>query len=117
VATLEVKRDEAARFARMLCTEATSDGSLDQAKIDRFVEVTPAILGDEKDTRRRPLVQRQLRKAVLNGEDLSLSGDPADRAKSSRGLPRCGPLDGAQFVREWRASVDETDNYVSAGAL
>lgn len=48
---------------------------LDPARIEA---VRGGILGDDRDPRRRSLIPRPVRKAVLRDENLTLSGDPAD---------------------------------------
>lgn len=106
VAALKLKRDEAARFLRMLDSRATSEGSIDPAKIDRFVEIAPGILGDDQDPRRRSLVQLLVRKAVLTDENVGLSGDPADLAKAVAACRATGPYKVPGFVQEWRARED-----------
>ena len=63
VADLMVRRDEAAGLVRMLESSASSDGSIDPAKVEHFVEAADAILRDDRDPRRRALVQLVLRES------------------------------------------------------
>jgi site-specific DNA recombinase len=106
VAGLKLKRDEAASFVRMLDHRDGSEGLVDMAKIDRFVQTAPTILRSDNDPRRRGLVQLLVRKAVLAEGNLALSGDPADLAKAVAACREKGPYVVPSFVREWRTRRD-----------
>jgi site-specific DNA recombinase len=106
VSTLKLRRDDAGQLLRLLEGQLGSDGSIEPAKVDGFVKVAAAILGDDQDVRGRPLIQLLVRKAVLADGDITLSGDPSDLARAVAAAKNVGAYKVPSYVREWRTRRD-----------